>query len=118
MSFFNDLRVDGPEPWLPAAQYFGTKGFFHDYDARPSEPLKVDTGRLWAAGFAKLGQGQLDPNALAREIAMTEAGDGGTPLSAEAFARLLPAAAMAKVTEPQAAVTRGTALQWMWELLP
>jgi hypothetical protein len=44
-------------------------------------------------------------------------GDGGTPLSAEAFARLLPAAAMAKGTEPQAAVTRGTALQWMWELL-
>ncbi len=117
VSFFNDLRVDGPEPWLPAVQYFGTKGFFHDYDARPGEPLKATTGRLWGEGLARLEQGQLDPNVLAREIAQAETGDG-PPLTAEAFARLLPAAAMAKVTAPQAAVTRGTALQWMWELLP
>lgn len=47
--FFNEK-----EPLLPALQYFGTQGFFHDYNARLAEPLRV---------------GQLDSNALTRAVA-------------------------------------------------
>jgi hypothetical protein len=60
VSFFNDK-----EPMDPALQYFGTKGFFADYDARLNEPLKKATARLWA-------DNSLDPNARARAVAEAE----------------------------------------------
>jgi hypothetical protein len=60
VSFFNDK-----EPMEPALQYFGTKGFFADYDARLNEPLKKATARLWA-------DNSLDPNARARAVAEAE----------------------------------------------
>jgi len=84
VSFFNDK-----EALAPALQYFGTKGFFHDYNARLNEPLKPATAKLWADGLA----GKLDPNALARAVAQAESSnDGGT-------------------------ATRGAVLQSMWESL-
>jgi hypothetical protein len=114
VSFFNDLKVDGPDPWIPAVQYFGAKGFFHDYNARPDEPLKEATGRIWAKGFADLQQGRLDPNALARAVAQAEGGEG-TPMNAGDFAALLPAAAKGGAMKADRAVTRGEALQFLWE---
>ncbi len=39
VSFFNDLKVDGPEDWIPAVEYFGTKGFFASYDAHADQAL-------------------------------------------------------------------------------
>ncbi len=35
ISFFNDFDMGAREPWVPAVQYFGTKGEFTGYDARP-----------------------------------------------------------------------------------
>jgi hypothetical protein len=60
VSFFNDK-----DALTPALQYFGTKGFFHDYNARLDEPLKPATAKLWA-------DATLDPNARARAVAEAE----------------------------------------------
>lgn len=87
VSFFNE-----PDALQPALQYFGTKGFFHDYNARLAEPLRAATAKVWADGFAKLRAGMLDPNALARAVAATE--------------KTEPA--------PAGSPTRGAALQQMW----
>ncbi len=37
ISFFNDFDMGTREPWVPAVQYFGAKGAFDSYDARPAE---------------------------------------------------------------------------------
>jgi hypothetical protein len=37
ITFFNDFDMGCREPWVPAVQYFGTKGEFSGYDARPAE---------------------------------------------------------------------------------
>jgi hypothetical protein len=36
ITFFNDFDMGTREPWVPAVQYFGTKGEFTRYDARPA----------------------------------------------------------------------------------
>jgi hypothetical protein len=36
ISFFNDFDMATPEAWVSAVQYFGTKGEFTGYDARPT----------------------------------------------------------------------------------
>ena len=98
-----------------AAQYFGTKGFFHDYDARPDEPLKQAVGKAWADGFHKLLNGRLDPNALARVVAEATAA-GGEEMNAAEFVAFLPAASNAK-QKKSGSITRGDAMQLMWQLL-
>jgi len=75
VSFFNDLKVTDPDPAIPAAQYFGTKGFFSDYNARLDEPLSEAVAQLWAEGLAQLNAGALDPNELAARVQKAEASD-------------------------------------------
>jgi len=75
VSFFNDLKVTDPEPSIPAAQYFGTKGFFHDYNARLDEPLSEAVAKVWADGVAQLSEGALNPGELAARVQKAEAGD-------------------------------------------
>lgn len=117
ISFFNDVDVAGSEPWIPAAQYFGTKGFFHDYDVRADEPLKGGTGKRWAEGFGAMRAKGLDPMAQARAVAETEAGDSA-PMTRGEFAALLGAPAPeAAATQETAALTRGEALAWLWGML-
>jgi hypothetical protein len=48
VSFFNDVEKEVEAPWYAAVQYFGTKGFFGDYDARPGEALGEAQAKLWA----------------------------------------------------------------------
>lgn len=36
ISFFNDFDMGAKESWVPAVQYFGTKGKFTTYDAKPA----------------------------------------------------------------------------------
>jgi hypothetical protein len=116
VSFFNDVDVTSAEPWVPAAQYFGTKGFFHDYDARLGEPLKAGVGKVWAEGFAKLQQGRLDANALARSVAQGD--DGGAAMTEADFAALLPPSAETRSLKSSTAITRGAAIHLMFSLLP
>jgi len=65
VSFFNDVDVTSDDPRVVAAQYFGTKGFFHDYNARLNEPLKLATAKVWA-------DATLSPTARARAVAEAE----------------------------------------------
>ncbi|MBA4016310.1 MAG: pyridine nucleotide-disulfide oxidoreductase [Pirellula sp.] len=59
LAFFNDVDVGGEQAWIPAVQYFGTQGFFDDYDARATESLAASTARHWAEALGML----LDPAA-------------------------------------------------------
>jgi hypothetical protein len=99
VSFFNDVDVTSSEPWVAAVQYFGTKGFFSSYDAKPAAPLTPALADIWAKGFAQLRAGTLDPNALARAVAAAEA-----------------AAPSAPTTKPKAATRAETCLRMFAEL--
>jgi hypothetical protein len=72
VSFFNDMDVAGKEAWIPAAQYFGTKGFFADYNARMNEPLTEAMRSVWLDGFKQLQQGTLDAAKLAMAVHAAE----------------------------------------------
>lgn len=66
VSFFNELKVDVADARIPAAQYFGTKGFFADYRARLDEPLTEAVAKVWAEEFD-------DPRLRAAAVARAEA---------------------------------------------
>jgi hypothetical protein len=70
ISFFNDLSDDCR---IPVAQYFGTKGFFADYDARLEAPLTQSVQVAWEEGFAKLHSGALAPMELVKAVHAAEA---------------------------------------------
>lgn len=113
ISFFNDVDVAAKDEWIPAVQYFGTKGFFHDYNARMNEPLKAATGKAWATGFEKLRKGRLDPNALAVAVAESERTNG--EMKVAEFAALFPPFDV-KQRESDAVITRAEAVRWLWEM--
>ncbi len=91
ISFFNDLDVNSDDPRVPAAQYFGTKGFFASYDARLDEPLTEAVRRAWGEGLAAIRKGRLNATAFARLVHRAEAAHS-----------------------PQLARTRGEAVLSMW----
>jgi hypothetical protein len=115
ISFFNDVDVAGSEPWIAAVQYFGAKGFLHDYDARPEAPLKAGTANVWADGLVQLRQGKLDPMALARAVAQAERTDSPTVTEIE-FAEFLSLPKDSAAAGSQSVISRGTALQRMLSL--
>ncbi|HYR59614.1 MAG TPA: FAD-dependent oxidoreductase, partial [Chthoniobacteraceae bacterium] len=115
VSFFNDVKVDAPDASIPAAEYFATRGFFHDYNARLGEPLKTATAKAWAGGLEKLRAGQLDPNALAHAVAEAEQTEGA--ITAADFAALLPAHAQPAAGSSANGFTRGAALVQMWDFI-
>ncbi|QDT84957.1 FAD-dependent oxidoreductase [Gimesia chilikensis] len=72
VSFFNDLKVNDSDPAIPAAQYFATKGFFNDYNARLNEPLTKAVHDVWERGLKQMEQGTSDPGKLAVEVQQAE----------------------------------------------
>ncbi len=94
VSFFNDVDVSTDDPRIAAAQYFGTKGFFHDYHARLDEPLKESTRRVWDQGLAALNEKALKPMELAKRVQQAESEDS-----------------------PRLERTRGQAVAAMWQSL-
>ncbi|MGQ9493673.1 MAG: FAD-dependent oxidoreductase [Anaerolineae bacterium] len=69
ISFFNDFDMSVEEPWVPAVQYLGTKGFFASYDALPWNLLSLDTARAWAHGAVEMLAGvKVDPVERARQL--------------------------------------------------
>jgi arylsulfatase A-like enzyme len=91
ISFFNDVDLGSEQPWVPAVEYLGTKGFFRNYDARPDEPLSPGVARCWANTFAKLARrGLLDATAEARNLPAEES--GGNWLTVAEFTSMLQSA--------------------------
>ena len=82
MTFFNDVDVAGPEEWIPAIQYLGTKGFFPSYDAKPEEELDAATARAWAKGAGELLNGDLDARSLAASLQKQDDSDGTVEVGA------------------------------------
>ncbi len=68
ISFLNDVDVGANDPQVVAAQYFGSKGFFSDYDALLGEPLSVALEIVWKDGFTSLQKGTLEPAVLAAAV--------------------------------------------------
>lgn len=73
ITFFNDVDVTSDDPRVPAAQFFGTKGFFAGYDARLDEPLTEAVQAVWQDGFEQLKQGALEPMQLVKVVHAAEA---------------------------------------------
>lgn len=95
ISFFNDLDVSADDPRIAAAQYFATKGFFADYNARLDEPLKESTRAAWGRGLTALREGKLNPMEVLKDVQQAEA-DASSPVAKR---------------------TRGEALLGMWKTL-
>lgn len=68
ISFFNDVDVCDGGAWIPATQFFGTRGFFSDYNARPNDLLTEAEREAWQQGFSQLQRGTLDPAKLAAAV--------------------------------------------------
>lgn len=72
ISFFNDMDVTADDPRVAAAQYFGTQGFFANYDAKLDQPLTEAVKAVWQDGFEKLRKGTLEPMQLAKAVHAAE----------------------------------------------
>jgi hypothetical protein len=113
VSFFNDLKVDSADPRIPAAEFFGTKGFFHNYDARLDEPLKAATAKAWADGCARLRAGRLDESELAGQVQTAESGNAAN-VSAREWRGLL---GKADAAAGDGIIRRGEALLDLYKTL-
>jgi hypothetical protein len=69
LSFFNDVDVSSNDPRVAAAQYFATKGFFADYNARLDEPLTESVRAAWGKGLTAMREGTLKPMELVKACA-------------------------------------------------
>jgi len=85
LTYFKD--IDRRHPAYEAMQYFGTKGFFTDYESRPDEIAGAEIEQRWMklAGVAAVpgaGTGRLTRGELCRALyAMRPASAGGRPAS-------------------------------------
>ncbi|MCB1211180.1 MAG: FAD-dependent oxidoreductase, partial [Verrucomicrobiales bacterium] len=73
VTYFNELQNYADHPAMAAAQYFGTKGFFADYNARLDEPLPMAVSEVWELGFSALREGTLKPMSFVKEVGAAEA---------------------------------------------
>ena len=129
ISFFNEFDPACGESWAPAIQYLGTLGFFPSYDAKPSEPLRIETARAWIEALIDLLRGRLEADRLSRQLFTQERTPGASISSAEflqliqahltfhSFVRLAERAAECGANRGQAALPRAAAAQWIYELL-
>lgn len=79
LSFFNDVDVASDDQRVAAAQYFATKGFFADYDAKLDQPLTQAVKAVWDRGFVMLEAGILDEAILAKQVqSVTHSGGAAT----------------------------------------
>jgi len=116
LTFFNDVDVSGKEAWIPAAQYFGTKGFFVTYDARLNEPLTQGVAYRWASGVKRIRDGTLKADALASGLALGSA-QVTENFTRGKFASMLPGKLSANDAASFSQLTRGEALLMLWEAL-
>ena len=119
VSFCNDVDVASREAWVAAVQYFGTRGFFPGYDARPRDPLGRRTASIWLQAALRAGSGDYDPMRTVRELhALTAAED--QPVASDELRRdldrTLPAARSAAGIELPEAVTRGDFCRLLFDL--
>lgn len=116
ISFFNDVDINAADPWVPAVQYFGTKGFFPTYDARAEAPLDRATTELWVAGCRAVIDGNLDAADLARKLHRVD-GDGAPVTAADVEKLLGPEFEVGTDLSKDHPLTRGEGCLLLFELL-
>ncbi|WP_224447091.1 FAD-dependent oxidoreductase [Haloprofundus salilacus] len=103
LSFFNDVDAETDAAWAPAVQYLGTKGFFADYDARPTASLSESVAEVWASAAAELREEEtVDASALAHRLPSAEASGSAESVTGDAFAARLSEALGDDVSLPDA----------------
>ena len=124
VSFFNDVDSMSDAPFAKAVTYFGTKGFFTSYDARPEALLSRDLARIWAAAFTGLESGKNEPLTTARKVAACDKIESPESVTLAEFLGLLPNAARATseaeqplVLAPVSNLTRGEACSILFRYL-
>jgi hypothetical protein len=119
ISFFNDSNPADDQAASVAAQYFGTKGFFANYDARLDEPVTTAVATLWLKTCVErsdLGLAHHDANALAARVAAAEQGES-PPLTVAVARQLCGTDAAVKIDlPPETVLTRGRLLEVLWDL--
>jgi sialidase-1 len=127
LTYFSDGGIGSGKSWVPAVQYFGTKGFFPAYQAEPDRPLAAALAREWARMFGLLAAGRLDPLTEARALHQLPRAKE-EPVTVAEFARLLArqrggAKAPDQIVEattkriglkPDAGITRAQACELMY----
>lgn len=102
ISFFNHTDVSASNRYIPAVQYFGTKGFFRSYDARPSEPLTATASDVWVAAFGQLAAGEaFDPGDVARKLPADEQQAKEKPVTLQQFAAKVRAELSRRKSSPE-----------------
>jgi hypothetical protein len=104
LTFFNDFDMSAPTDEQRAAQYFGARGFFADYDARLDALLRGAVGAVWANPGG-------DAQETARRVAAAEKAGGTETLTAAKWGGMT---GKRWLDAPPGPVTRGAALAWLW----
>jgi hypothetical protein len=102
-------------PRIPAAQYFATKGFFHDYNARLDAPLKSATAKLWLNALHQLREGKLSAGKLAEAVALAESGES-PGITRDGWNKLLSSHGHAAPPQETGPLTRGGCLAQLYGL--
>ena len=113
LAISNDLESTLGDETVAAAQYFSTRGFLPDYDARLAMPLDRGIDREWAWGWQADGI-EAGPIAFARWVGLAAAYAEGA-ISRVEFAAMLPPAELDGRGETN--FTRGEALTILWRLV-
>lgn len=135
ISVFQDTDPAGGQSWNPAIQYFGTKGFFASYEAKPEALLDRHTALIWTEAFGCLAAGSLNPSSVAEALAREHANRAHDhePTSENEFVRESEFVASVKseldkrgmearlmpkpvITEQDMAITRGSACLMLYRL--
>lgn len=114
ISFFNDIDLNSDAPWIPAAQYYGTRGFFPDYDVRPAAPLKASTAKIWLAASRQSNTSDSTHQQTLTEVARSEATDSA-PISRSGWEALLASRPVPDRADDAPPLSRGEALQMLFE---
>lgn len=119
ITFFNDFFVDGVAEWIPAVQYFGTQGFFDEYDAHPHNIISEPALEAWVSSTAAIQSGNHNADALTIELSKMDDGNPATVLTlSELFQTYgLPVPASLKNQAADLKLTRSMACQYLFEIL-
>lgn len=123
LSFFNDFDMSTKASWVGAVQYFGTKGFFSGYGARPEDVLSAKVARQWVLSTIQILTNTIDVAHNARVIAKIQPDD--TTVSIDDLRMLIRETGnhagltldLTVNAREQAKLSRGDTCQFLFDLL-
>ena len=115
VSFFNDIDVASREAWVAAVQFWGTQGFFANYDARPKELLTKRIAGIWVQAVKDFLQNNHESMKTLRELqsVITEEDE---PITGSDFMSLISDLAGSEITLPNN-LTRGDGCRILFDLV-